>query len=95
MLRIYKITYLWVKPNAALPSSITELSKAINSLVQDYRNSFKLPIDIPIGPHQTRKYSGVYSVHLTKRKKILLKLWGSHPLQFFKKKNYVAKVFPL
>merc|ERR1739842_133227 len=73
------------KPIHDTPSfrpSCSPISKAFISLVQDYRNSFKLPIDIPIGPHQTSKYSGVYSVYLTKRKKILLKLWGSHPLQF-------------
>merc|ERR1739842_252440 len=62
MLRIYKSTYLWVIHNAALPSFITELSIATNSLVQDYRNSFKLPIRHSYWFTPTRKYSGVYSV---------------------------------
>ena len=73
---------LWVKPDDSLPSSIPELSKTFISLVQDYRRSVRLSINIPIGPHQTRKYSGAYSVQLNQKKKILSKLWGSHLLQF-------------
>ena len=85
---------LWVKPNASLPSSIPELSKAFISLVQDYRKSVKLPINIPIGPHQTRKYSGAYSVQLNQKKENIVKVMGFSSFTILKK-NYVAEVPPL
>merc|ERR1739842_147907 len=67
---------LWVIHNASLPSSIPELSKAFISLVQDYRKSIKLPINIPIGPHQTRKYSGAYSVQLKPKERKYCQSYG-------------------
>ena len=85
---------MWVKPNASLPNSITELSKAFVSLVKDYRKFNNLPINIPIGPHQTRKYSGAYSVQLDQKKETIVKVMGFSSYTILKK-NYVAKVPPL
>merc|ERR1739842_115599 len=85
---------LWVKPNASLPNSITELSKAFVSLVKDYRKFNNLPINISIGPHQTRKFSGAYSVQLDQKKETIVKVMGFSSFTILKK-NYVSKVSPL
>ena len=85
---------LWVKPDTSLPSSIPELTKTFISLVKDYRKSVNLPINIPIGPHQTRKYSGSYSVKLNHKEADIVKVMGSSSFTILKK-NYVAEVPPL
>merc|ERR1739838_304598 len=64
---------LWVKPDSPSPSSIPELTKSFISLVKDYRNSVNLPINISIGPHQTRKFSASYSIQLNHKKTDIIK----------------------
>ena len=85
---------LWVKPNFSSPSTILDLSKSFISLVKDYRNHNNLPIDIPIGPHQMRKFSAAYSVQLGQKKVTIIKVMGFSSDTILKK-NYVAKVPPL
>ena len=85
---------LWVKPNSSSPSIILELSKSFISLVKDYRKFNNLPINISIGPHQTRKFSAAYSVQLGQKKATIIKVMGFSSYTILKK-NYVAKVSPL
>jgi len=84
----------WVKPDSPSPSSIPELTRSFISLVKDYRNSVNLPINIPIGPHQTRKYSASYSIQLNQKKADIVKVMGSSSFTILKK-NYVTEVPPL
>ena len=62
--------------------------------MKDYRKHNNLPIDIPIGPHQTRKFSAAYSVQLGQKKANIIKVMGFSSGTILKK-NYVAKVPPL
>merc|ERR1739842_135324 len=84
----------WVKPDSPSPSSIPELTRSFISLVKDYRNSVNLPINISIGPRQTRKYSASYSIQLNQKKADIVKVMGSSSFTILKK-NYVAEVPPL
>ena len=84
----------WVKPDDSLPSSVPELSKTFVSLIKDYRRSVRLSINIPMGPHQTRKYSGAYSVKLNQKIPDIVKVMGFSSFTILKK-NYVAEVPPL
>ena len=84
----------WVKPNFSSPSTILDLSSSFISLIKAYRLHNHLPIDIPIGPHQMRKFSAAYSVQLGQSKATIIKVMGFSSDTILKK-NYVAKVPPL
>ena len=84
----------WVKPNSTSPSSVPELTRSFKSLVKAYRKSIKLPITIPMGPHQTRKFGASYSIQLKHKKADIIKVMGSKSFTILKK-NYVTEVPPL
>ena len=85
---------LWIKPNRSSPNTILELSTMFIKLIKSYRINAGLSPDIPIGPHNTRKFAGSYAIQMGQKRKTVIKVMGFASYTVLKK-NYVAKVPPL
>ena len=85
---------LWIKPNRSSPNTILELSTTFIKLIKSYRINAGLSPDIPIGPHNTRKFAGSYAIQMGQKRKTVIKVMGFASYTVLKK-NYVAKVPPL
>ena len=85
---------LWIKRDRSSPYSIIELSNVFTNLIKFYRRDARLSLKIQIGPHNTRKFGGSYSLEMGTEIKTIIKVMGFSSPSILKK-NYSGSVPPL
>ena len=87
--------YLWVNNNRSVSRMPKDqLTRWFISLVKDSRRFHNLPVTVPIGPHQCRKFAASFSVLLGQDMDRIIDAMGFSSTRVFFK-NYVGQVPPL
>ena len=87
--------YLWVNNNRSVSRMPKDqLTRWFISLVKDSRRFHNLPVTVPIGPHQCRKFAASFSVLLGQDLDRVIDVMGFSSTRVFLK-NYVGQVPPL
>ena len=87
--------YLWISNTSASRIPKAQLSRLLISLVKDARRFHGKTGNVPIGPHQFRKFGASLSVLLNHEREKVLDVMGFSPSSKIFNKNYVGQVSPL
>ena len=87
--------YLWISNTSASRIPKAQLSRLLISLVKDARRFHAKTGNVPIGPHQFRKFGASLSVLLNHEREKVLDVMGFSPSSKIFNKNYVGQVSPL
>ena len=86
--------FLWSSPNSPLPVSKGSLTSHFIALVHDCRRREGHPTDIPVGPHQMRRFAASYSTHVGHGEDKIKRVMGFSSVRILRK-HYVGDVGPL
>ena len=87
--------FLWISNTSASRIPKAQLSRLLISLVKDARRYHGKTGNVPIGPHQFRKFGASFSVLLNHERGKVLDVMGFTPSSHIFNKNYVGQVSPL
>ena len=87
--------FLWISNSSALVIPKAQLTRLLITLVKDSRHFHEVTGNVPIGPHQFRKFGASLSVILDHDTKKVFDVMGFSPASSIFRKNYVGSVPPL